>query len=140
MGHLLEGALATRPTLMLPFKLMLLHQRTHRHMHYLLEQLVLLAALGVVAREVPLRLHIVLILANGCATRHLERFARERLGLGLEQPVRSAAELLAVRGERGVELVCLDLRLELLDALEDDDDVQTVSANADVAPEGLADA
>lgn len=30
--------------------------------------------------------------------------------------------------------------LKLLDALEDDDDVQTVSANADVAPEGLADA
>jgi YebC/PmpR family DNA-binding regulatory protein len=29
--------------------------------------------------------------------------------------------------------------LKLLDALEDDDDVQTVSANADVAPEGLAD-
>lgn len=29
--------------------------------------------------------------------------------------------------------------LKLLDALEDDDDVQTVSANADVAPEGPAD-
>ncbi len=29
--------------------------------------------------------------------------------------------------------------LKLLDALEDDDDVQTVSANAEVAPEGLAD-
>lgn len=29
--------------------------------------------------------------------------------------------------------------LKLLDALEDDDDVQTVSANADVAPEGLTD-
>jgi hypothetical protein len=56
MACLLEGVLAACPSLMLPLKLMLLHKGAHGHMHNPIEQLVLLAALAVIARAIPLRL------------------------------------------------------------------------------------
>ena len=65
MRRLLECALPTAPPLMLPLQIMLLDDRGDGYVHRLLQQLVLLAALGVVAGEVPLRLNIVLVLGDG---------------------------------------------------------------------------
>ena len=82
MACLLEGVLAACPSLMLPLKLMLLHKGAHGHMHNPIKQLVLLAALAVIARAIPLRLYIILILGNRGASWHLDCLACERLGLG----------------------------------------------------------
>ena len=111
MRRLLECALPTAPPLMLPLECVLLHKGAHRHVHKLVEQLVLLAAPAVVARNVPLCLDVVLVLGDGGAAGHLDRLARLCSGLGAQQPVGPAAELLAVGGIGGIELVWLDLCL-----------------------------
>ena len=96
---------------------MLLHKGAHGHMHNPIEQLVLLAALAVIARTIPLRLYIILILSTIVVPPGTLIVWPWSVGLGQEQPVRPAAKLFAVGGIGRVELVWLDLRLELLDAL-----------------------
>ena len=65
-----------------------------------------------------MRLDVVLVFGDRGPARHLDRLVRQRLGLRAQQPVGPPAELLAVGGVGRIELVGLDLRLELLDALK----------------------
>ena len=67
MARLLEGALAPRSPLML------LYDGAHRHVDGLVQQLVLFATPAVPAREVPLRLDVVLVFGDRGAARHLDR-------------------------------------------------------------------